>query len=138
MGIRIYSLEEANNMIPDLARRLEDLRTLVGRIVHEQDGLGVLELIGSKEAASPEHAEYVEKKRATSALVADFDSKFRKIQSLGCFVKDINRGLVDFYSVRNGRLIFFCWELGEKEIRYWHELNSGYAGRKPIAELYDK
>jgi hypothetical protein len=137
MGIRIFSLEEANTMIPDLSRRLGELKGLVDRIVQEQDGLMVLELIGSKEAGSPEHSEYLEKKRATSALVAEFDGKFRRIQSLGCFVKDINRGLVDFYSVRNGRLIFFCWELGEKEIRFWHELNTGYAGRKPIAELYD-
>lgn len=137
MGIRIFSLEEANGMLADLSRRLEELRSLVGRIVHEQDALAVLELIGAKEPSSAEHSEYIEKKRATSALVADFDNKFRRIQSLGCFVKDINKGLVDFYSVRNGRLIFFCWELGEKEIRYWHELNCGYDGRKPIAELYD-
>ena len=137
MGIRIFSLEEANNMLPDLSRRLEELRSMYARIMKEQDSLAVFELIGAKEVASAEHAEYLEKKRATSALVSDFESKFRRIQSVGCWVKDVGRGLVDFYSVRNGRLIFFCWELGEKEIRYWHELNTGYSGRKPIAELYD-
>lgn len=137
MGIRIFSLEEANSMLPELARRIQELRLLFARIVAEQDKLAVLELIGGLDDASAEHPEYLEKKKATAALVAQFDAEFRRVRSLGCFVKDINRGLVDFYSVRNGRLIFFCWEVGEKEIRFWHELNSGYSGRKPIAELSD-
>ena len=137
MGIRIFSLDEANGMLPELARQLEELRERFGEIVFEQDKIAVLELIGAREDGSPEHIEYSEKKKATTALVAQFEADFRKVRSLGCFVKDINKGLVDFYSVRNGRLIFFCWQLGEKEIRFWHELNSGYSGRKPISELFE-
>jgi len=124
-------------MLPELARRLEELRGRFRDIAAEQDKLAVLELIGGKDTTSPEHAEYAMKRKATTALVSQFETDFRKVRSLGCFVKDINRGLVDFYSVRNGRLIFFCWQLGEQEIRFWHELNSGYSGRKPISELYE-
>ena len=124
-------------MLPELARRLEELRGRFRDIAAEQDRLAVLELIGGKDTTSPEHAEYAAKRKATTALVSQFETDFRKVRSLGCFVKDINRGLVDFYSVRNGRLIFFCWQLGEQEIRFWHELNSGYSGRKPISELYE-
>lgn len=137
MGIRIFSLDEANSLLPELSRRLEELRQLVGRIVRDQDGIAVLELIGGREDGSPEHKEYLNRRRATQELVEDFDARFREIQGLGCFVKDVNQGLVDFYSVRNGRLIFLCWKLGEKGIQHWHELNSGYAGRQPISEIYD-
>ncbi len=137
MGIRIFSLDEANGMLPELGRKLDELRGRFSEIVADQDRLAVLELIGGKDDGSPEHLEYAEKKKATTALVSQFETDFRKVRSLGCFVKDISRGLVDFYSVRNGRLIFFCWQLGEKEIQFWHELNSGYSGRKPISELYE-
>jgi hypothetical protein len=137
VGIRIFSLDEANSLLPELSRRLDELRQLVARIVRDQDGIAVLELIGGREDGSPEHNEYVNRRRATQELVEDFDARFRDIQALGCFVKDVNQGLVDFYSVRNGRLIFLCWKLGEKGILHWHELNAGYAGRQPISEIYD-
>jgi hypothetical protein len=137
MGIRIFSLDEANAVLPELSRRLEELRRLVGRIVRDQDGIAVLELIGARENGSPEHTEYVSRKQATQGLVEEFDARFREIQAMGCFVKDINQGLVDFYSVRNGRLIFLCWKLGEKGILHWHELNAGYTGRQPISEIRD-
>jgi hypothetical protein len=137
VGIKIFSLEEANGIIPDLSRRLEELRDLVARIVKCQDAIAVLELIGAQEAESAEHPEYVRKKAVTEALVEEFDGRFREIHKLGCFVKDIKQGLVDFYSVRDGRLIFLCWKLGESHIRHWHELNTGFAGRRPIAELYE-
>ena len=55
----------------------------------------------------------------------------------GCLVKDIDEGLVDWYATRNGREVFLCWKLGEKEVAYWHDVDAGFAGRRPISELYD-
>ncbi|MFN0152060.1 MAG: DUF2203 domain-containing protein [bacterium] len=135
VGIRIFSLEEANSLLPELSKQLEGLRDLVARIVRDQDGIAVLDLIGARENGSPEHIEYMTRKRATESLVAELDARIREIQAYGCFVKDINQGLVDFYSVRGGRLIFLCWKLGETGIAHWHELNTGFTGRQPIAEL---
>jgi len=137
VGIRIFSLDEANALLPELSRRLDALKQLVGQIVHDQDGIAVLDLIGARENGSPEHGEYVKRKRETEGLVVELDARIREIQGLGCFVKDINEGLVDFYSVRDGRLIFLCWKLGETGIGHWHELNSGFSGRQPITELYE-
>ncbi len=135
MGIRIFSLEEANSLLPELSKRLEELRDLVAHIVRDQDGIAVLDLIGGRENGSPEHTEYMSRKRETESLVTELDTRIREIQGYGCFVKDINQGLVDFYSVRSGRLIFLCWKLGETGIQHWHELNSGFSSRQPIAEL---
>lgn len=58
------------------------------------------------------------------------DELIRQIQSIGAILKDINIGLVDFLSMRDGREIYLCWQYGEEEIRYWHEIDSGYAGRE--------
>lgn len=53
----------------------------------------------------------------------------------GILVKDIEKGLVDIYSLHEGREIFLCWSLGEEEIRYWREVNSKYKDKKPISLL---
>jgi hypothetical protein len=55
-----------------------------------------------------------------------------KIQQYDVFVKDINSGLIDFPSIRDGEVVFLCWQYGEKQIEYWHELEDGFQGRKPV------
>jgi len=54
---------------------------------------------------------------------------------MGCVIKDFEMGLIDFYSMFDGRDIFLCWKLGEKKIKFWHDIDAGYMGRKPIFEL---
>ena len=55
-----------------------------------------------------------------------------KIQQYDVFVKDVNSGLIDFPSIRDGEVVFLCWQYGEKQIEYWHELEDGFQGRKPV------
>jgi hypothetical protein len=55
-----------------------------------------------------------------------------RIQDLGVLVKDLDRGLVDFPALRGGEEVLLCWHVGEDEIAYWHGLEEGYAGRKPL------
>ena len=54
------------------------------------------------------------------------------IGALGAQVKDLDTGLLDFPSLRDGQEILLCWRLGEDEIRYWHTLDGGFAGRQPL------
>ena len=54
------------------------------------------------------------------------------MQQRGCVVKDLELGLIDFYSVRGDRLIFLCWQAGEEEVAYWHTLSGGFRQRRPI------
>ena len=65
---------------------------------------------------------------------AQLEQGVKGIMALGIVVKDIDRGLVDFLGLRNGREVYLCWHHGEADIEYWHELNSGFAGRRPIDE----
>jgi len=60
--------------------------------------------------------------------------QLREVEALGAMVKDIDRGLVDFYYRRDGREVLLCWHYGETEIGYWHDLEAGVAGRRPIDE----
>ena len=55
-----------------------------------------------------------------------------ELQALGVLVKDLDRGLVDFPALRDGEEVLLCWRVGEREIAYWHGLEEGFAGRKPL------
>jgi len=55
-----------------------------------------------------------------------------QVQELGCVVKDLDMGLVDFPTLFNGREVYLCWKLGEPSIAFWHGVDEGFAGRKPI------
>jgi hypothetical protein len=68
----------------------------------------------------------------------DFFSKIEEIEKTGCLIKDINDGLIDFFCLFEGREIMLCWKYGEDKIEYWHEIDDGFTGRKPINILIDK
>ncbi|WP_299209025.1 DUF2203 domain-containing protein [Thermocrinis sp.] len=68
-------------------------------------------------------------------LEALIDTLFRKIEALGGVIKGIDPILVDFLSFHKNRYIWLCWKEDEDTIMYWHELNEGFAGRKPISLL---
>ena len=67
------------------------------------------------------------------------EREVQKLEELGCLLKDVNTGLVDFPAVRLGRRVWLCWLLGEDRVSFWHKLEEGYAGRKMILkdEFYD-
>lgn len=73
--------------------------------------------------------------RAASLLAHNFerlDKLVHQILDMGAIVKDINTGLLDFPSLRDDREVYLCWQHGEERIAYWHEIDSGFAGREPL------
>ena len=73
--------------------------------------------------------------RALSNMVQEFeklDALVHQIQDLGVLIKDINLGLLDFPALKDGREVYLCWQYGEGEIAFWHEVEVGFAGRQPI------
>ena len=122
---RYFTLEEAN-------AALEWLRPLVAEVLDVRGELLVLQpdlepvLIkalnnGGNKAAS-QAAEFFEKLREL----------IDRIQASGVEFKDINSGLLDFRSRREGREVYLCWRYGEDEIGFWHDIDAGFAGRQPL------
>ena len=60
------------------------------------------------------------------------EALIKAIVELGVALKDIEQGLIDFPTERDGRIVYLCWRQGEDEIRFWHELDTGFAGRRPL------
>jgi hypothetical protein len=67
------------------------------------------------------------------------EREVRKLEDLGCLLRDMSMGLIDFPAVRLGERVWLCWKLGEEQVKFWHTRHEGYAGRKPVEEkeFYD-
>jgi hypothetical protein len=67
-----------------------------------------------------------------NALAEQISHGVNAIQRRGALVKDLDRGLLDFYALMGDRLIFLCWQAGETEVKHWHSLEGGFSTRQPI------
>lgn len=77
-----------------------------------------------------------EEQKRLDALVAKLSGIAEDVEGIGCILRDVDAGLVDFPArARGGRTVFLCWRLGEPAIAFWHGTGEGFAGRKPLAEL---
>jgi hypothetical protein len=60
--------------------------------------------------------------------------RINQVKEMGVLLKDVNKGLCDFPYMRQGRVVYLCWQLGEESIAYWHDIETGFAGREPLDE----
>ncbi|HEX6727983.1 MAG TPA: DUF2203 domain-containing protein [Nitrospira sp.] len=125
--VRVFSLLEANQLIPQLQLHLSTVRegkTVLMRTRKEVSKASANACFGG---GTPAGVSYVKS-------LQDISANLHAIHELGVVVKDIDLGLCDFPHIREGRVVYLCWKLGEKEIRWWHEVTSGYKDRCPIEE----
>jgi len=129
----LFSVEEANQLASELRPALERLVQVkrdFDRVQHQAD---VLSLAASGASAANPDAQALEKlQRRRAALGEELAKGIQAIQRRGCVLKDLDRGLIDFYTLAGDRLIFLCWQLGESEVAHWHPLEGGFAGRQPL------
>ena len=127
-----YTLDEANAMLPLLRAILRDVTTLANELRDRYERLIRLQEAKGLDKA---HEEEVQQ------LMAEFERGQEKmkeyeaeLEKLGVELKDYYTGLIDFRHLRDGKEVYLCWRLGEPEIAHWHDLNSGFSGRKKIEE----
>ena len=135
MRIELFSVEEANRLAAEIRPRLE-------RLVMRKREFDALErrmaiLLVATSGAGPENPDTrelrsLEEKRRR--LGESLGKGVQELHAKGVVVKDVDRGLVDFYSLMGDRLVFLCWQVSEPEVSHWHTLEDGYAGRQQIKE----
>ncbi len=135
MAEKYFSREEAEQILPQIKRRLEQARQhklAVDRLDQDlgQAAARIMVLGGSL----PPYQEMARKRAEREQFVLRVQETINKIQEMGAVVKDLEEGLVDFPSLRRGEEVYLCWKLGEQRIGYWHGLEEGFAGRKPLDE----
>ena len=130
---RLFTLEEANALVPrgrELFGSIHERMERLGELQQELEAVRARKRQG--EHADGE-AKLVTGAMATASRLSDeIRDLLRELQATGCEVKDLGQGLVDFRARREDRVVYLCWKLGEDEIRFWHELHTGFAGRQPL------
>ena len=126
--MKLFTVEEANDLLPSIRPKLEKLRALYKRIaVFREPVKAAAKAAQSGGGGGIENASvYVESLYEIGKLTTEF-------HNIGVELKDYSRGLIDFPSLREGRVVLLCWQLGEDEkIEWWHEMEAGFAGRQPL------
>lgn len=130
---KYFTIEQAERLVPRIER-------IMKRVVKQNKAL---ELLSSIEIEVYDD-DYDNLKRITKTnkkfhkLSYEFYLNLEKLEDMGCIVKDLELGIIDFHYEFQGRDIFLCWKLGEKTIKFWHETDTDYMGRMPILDLTNK
>lgn len=125
--MKIFTVAEANELLPTV-------RSILARIQRDQKRLSAYRPAAKRAAESAEKGGGgLSHGLRYASILIDFTSKIAEIEALGVQVKDLDRGLVDFPSLREGRVVLLCWQIGEgNELEWWHDVESGFAGRTPL------
>jgi len=125
--IKLFTVEEANALLPSV-------RKIVSRIQRTHKALSRYRNAAKKAAEAAEHggggiAEGVH----YATVLSELTLALADLEALGVQLKDFERGLVDFPSLRDGRMVLLCWQMGEgDEVEWWHDLDAGFGGRTPL------
>ncbi|OGX39619.1 MAG: hypothetical protein A3C53_06110 [Omnitrophica WOR_2 bacterium RIFCSPHIGHO2_02_FULL_68_15] len=135
---RILTVEQANRLLPEVRVFLAALRTQRAALETLEQAIAVMELEGLRADGTMDAARQAaaEAKAAEcSTQMERFQETLHQLDAVGCQLKDLNAGLVDFFTVHQGQLVCLCWKDGEESVRFWHTLDDSFAGRRPITEL---
>ena len=136
---RFYDIDDANAALPDLGVILETLAGQRAELVRIRDE--VLATHGDAEGAEATGETVVAAddlrlaRLRMQGLVDQMAAGVARIEAQSITLRDITEGLVDFPALVNGRQVWLCWKRGEGDIAYWHDLESGFSGRRPLSEL---
>ena len=124
--MKLFTIEEANGLLPSV-------RGIVSRIQKTHRGVAKYRDEAKKAAEASERGGGIANGSQYARLVTSLTSALAELETLGVQLKDFDRGLVDFPSLRDGRVFLLCWQLGEgDEVEWWHDVDAGFAGRTPL------
>jgi hypothetical protein len=126
----LFTVDHANRTLPLVRRIVEDV---VREHRRWQEAIVELDLLVSGVRADLPDPRANALEREIQSIAREIDVFQGELESLGIQLKDRRIGLIDFPSEMDGRRVLLCWRLGETSVQFWHDENSGYAGRQPLA-----
>ena len=125
--MKLFTLEEANALLPavrDILRRIQSSRRRLS--VHRHQAKLAAE--GAEQGGGG-----MEGGGLYAKILTKLTDEIAELDEIGVQLKDFDRGLVDFPSLREGRVVLLCWQLGEgDQLEWWHDMDAGFAGRTPL------
>lgn len=130
---KIFTVDEANRMLPLVARIADDIVRTYGEVNAALQAYEAAKAAaGENEAAE---AELRRRDQEVGEVLDRFQALIQEIEALGGTVKDYERGFIDFYGDVAGEIVYLCWTRGETSIGHWHRLEEGYAKRRALPVL---
>jgi hypothetical protein len=124
--MRLFTVAEANDLLPGIVPKLEKIKRHYGNIEHHTDSARAAASASEFGGGMAGGTRYVK-------LLYEVGKLTTEVGEIGIQIKDPTRGLIDFPSLRDGRVVLLCWQLGEGEsVEWWHETEGGFAGRQPL------
>jgi hypothetical protein len=121
---RHYTVDQANASLPWVIERLQRLRAAREGFSDEDAREALGEATPGNGGGEPG--------RVVSEAFLELQAAAAELDAMEVVVRDLDRGLIDFPALRDGEEIYLCWEDGEAEIGYWHEIDAGFAGRRAL------
>ena len=121
-----FSLEQANRSLPLVSRIVRDIVN-----THER----ATQLQAKVEQSSAKAAKVVQAQ--LDRALEDLQDYVDELKTVGVELKDYDTGLIDFPGKHQGKDVYLCWRRGEEKVEHWHEVEAGFAGRKPVSSLQE-
>jgi hypothetical protein len=132
---KYYTIEEANNALPLVRAIVTDIVAKYSEVSERKMRLDQIRESRSTRARGSQDLygeELAQVEEELEKEIVQLQEYIDELEKLGIELKDINRGLIDFRSLMDGREVYLCWLLGEDEIGHWHELDAGFSGRQSL------
>ena len=127
MKKRFFTVEEARQLLPSLKELMGKVMVISHRLEEYREVVQQLADSASSNTGGPEGTAYLD-------IVISLQSCLTQLQETGCVLRSLQDGLIDFPHLKEGREIYLCWKFGEEDIRFWHEVDEGFAGRTPLLD----
>ncbi len=130
---RFFNLLEAERFLPEVEGLLRSLLQLKEDYQRTETELHrFLQRISITGGMIPPRDKISQLRNRKDAAARGLGTSLKKLEEIGCLLKDIETGLVDFPTLYRGKEVYLCWKLGEANIAYWHQIEAGFPGRQPI------
>jgi hypothetical protein len=128
---RLFTVDEANGLLPALRPLVEQILENIRRLK------GASETVIRREGLDPEAPNLMNRLRddgEIAKLIGQVKGWVDEIHSYGCLCKGVEQGLIDFPCLLGAEVVFLCWQIGEPSVGFWHRIEDGFAGRKPLLD----
>ncbi len=125
---KLYTLPEARSLISEIRPKLQNLSSIWEKILPYSKQFEELKKNADRGGGTPGNLKHY------YYYVVELNSTMNYLKNLNIEIKDISKGLIDFPSLKDGRVVYLCWKMDEETINHWHEIQDGFAERKEFKE----
>jgi hypothetical protein len=128
---RLFTVNEANDLLPKLRLLIEQILENIRRLKSASETVIRREQL---DAEAPNLMDRLREDGEVAKLIAQLQGWVDEINAHGCICKGVEQGLIDFPCMLGAEVVFLCWQLGEPNVGFWHRIDDGFAGRKPLLD----